>query len=77
MPSHEPDDERVWPDDDDLPEEKDLGPDERDFDLMDGTWEQDYYAGRIKTRDWNAITIGVALVLLIAFVVPMLLVLFN
>jgi hypothetical protein len=77
MPSHEPDDERVWPDDDDLPEEKHLGPDERDLDLMDGTWEQDYYAGRIKTRDWNAITIGVALVLLIAFVAPMLLVLFN
>ena len=80
MVSHEPDEELAWPlddDEEDWPEEKDLGPDERDRDLMDGTWEQEYYAGRIKTRDWNTITIGVALVLLIAIVVPMLLVFLN
>lgn len=52
----------------------DLGPDERDLDLMDGTWEQDYYAGRVRTRDWNAVTIGVALIVLVALVVPMFLV---
>jgi hypothetical protein len=47
-----------------------LGPDERDLDLMDGTWEQDYYAGRQKTRDWNAILVGVSLLILIAILIP-------
>jgi hypothetical protein len=81
MAPHEPDEELAWPDEedeqDDWPEEKDLGPDERDRDLMDGTWEQEYYSGRAKTRDWNAITAGVALLVLIAIVLPMFLVLFN
>jgi hypothetical protein len=52
----------------------DLGPDERDLDLMDGTWEHEYYAGRVRTRDWNAITAGVALIVLVALAVPMFLV---
>lgn len=55
----------------------DLGPDERDRDLMDGSWEQEYYSGRMKSRDWNAITAGVALLVVIALVVPMFLVLFD
>lgn len=77
MASYEPDEERVWPEDDDEFEEKDLGPDERDRDLMDGTWEREYYAGRVKTRDWNAIAVGVALIVVVAMVLPMLLVLFD
>ena len=55
----------------------DLGPDERDRDLMDGTWEVEHYSGRHKTRDWNTITAGVALIVLIALIVPMFLVLFD
>lgn len=57
--------------------EKNLGPDERDLDLMDGSWEQEFYSGRAKSRDWGAITAGVALLVLIALVLPMFLVLFN
>lgn len=64
-------------DDAEAGDEKDLGPDERDRDLMDGSWEQEYYAGRMKTRDWNAITAGVAVLVLAAILVPMVLVLFN
>ena len=55
-------------------DDENLGPDERDRDLMDGSWEADYYSGRQKTRDWNAITIGVGLIVLIALVLPMFLV---
>ncbi|MEP7214885.1 MAG: hypothetical protein ABI782_01460 [Anaerolineaceae bacterium] len=52
----------------------DLGPDERDMDLMDGSWEQRYYAGKERGRDWNTIGVGIALLVLISFVVPMFLV---
>ncbi len=52
----------------------DLGPDERDLDLLDGSWEQEYYSGRMKTRDWNAVLIGFAILVVAAMVVPMLLV---
>lgn len=52
----------------------DLGPDERDLDLLDGSWEHDYYSGRMKTRDWNAVLIGCAILVVAAMVVPMLLV---
>lgn len=55
----------------------DLGPDERDMDLMDGTWEQRYYAGQQKTRDWNSVLVGAALLALLAMTLPMLLVLFG
>lgn len=61
-------------DDEDGP---DLGPDERDLDLMDGSWEQEYYAGRLKTRNWNAIGAGVAIVVLGAILVPIFLGLFG
>ena len=52
----------------------DLGPDERDRDLMDGSWEERYYSGREKTRNWTAIGVGVALIVLIALLLPMFLV---
>ena len=83
MPVRIRDEEEFYGEDDDAlddfdqPAEKDLGPDERDLDLMDGTWEQDYYAGRMRTRDWNGITVGIALLVVIALVLPMLLVFFD
>lgn len=55
----------------------DLGPDERDMDLMDGSWEADYYAGRRKTRDWNTIGAAIAIVVLAALLIPMLLAFFD
>ncbi len=58
-------------------DEPDLGPDERDSDLMDGTWEAEHYGGRRKSRDWNAIVAGIALFVIIAMLLPMLLVVFN
>jgi hypothetical protein len=54
---------------------EDLGPDERDLDLLDGSWEQEYYSGRQKTRDWNTVMVAVALLVVGAMVIPMLLVL--
>ena len=50
------------------PDEAELGPDERDQDLLDGTWEQDYYAGRVRTRDWRGITVAVSLLVIVALV---------
>lgn len=52
----------------------DLGPDERDLDLLDGSWEHEYYSGRQKTRDWNAVLVAVAILIVAAMVLPMLLV---
>ena len=51
------------------------GPDERDLDLLDGSWEQQYYSGEIRTRDWNAVGVGVALLVIASLVIPMFLVL--
>ncbi len=53
------------------------GPDERDRDLMDGTWEQEYYAGRVKTRNWNAIGAGIAILVLAGLIVPMIVAAMN
>lgn len=61
------------PDLDDADGGPDLGPDERDRDLLDGSWEQEYYSGRQKVRDWNAVMVGVALLVVAAMVIPMLL----
>ena len=55
----------------------DLGPDERDLDLMDGSWEEKYYSGRMKTRNWNAIGAGIAVLVVASLVVPMILGLFS
>lgn len=63
----EPDDYR-----DDAP-----GPDERDLDLMDGSWEQEYYSGRRRTRNWNAIGVGIAILVIAGLVVPMILAAVN
>ncbi len=49
-------------------DEPDLGPDERDLDLLDGTWEEDYYAGRVRSRDWRSITIAISLLVVVAMV---------
>jgi hypothetical protein len=54
-----------------------LGPDERDRDLLDGSWEQEHYAGRQKRRDWNAILVGVSLLVLLAMLIPFVLNLTN
>lgn len=58
-------------------DEADLGPDARDLDLMDGSWERDYYSGRVRSRDWNTIAKGLALVVLAAILIPLLLGLLN
>ena len=55
----------------------DLGPDERDLDLLDGSWEHDYYAGRTKSVDWQTVGIGVGLLLLVALILPAVLVFTN
>ena len=47
-----------------------LGPDGRDRDLMDGSWEQRDYAGRVKQRDWGRVQLGLALLVLLAIVIP-------
>lgn len=52
----------------------DLGPDERDADLMDGSWEQRYYAGQQNKRDWSTVYTAVAILVLLAILVPTLLV---
>ncbi|MEX0781181.1 MAG: hypothetical protein WD557_00915 [Dehalococcoidia bacterium] len=52
-------------------EEVDLGPDERDLDLLDGTWEDDYYAGRVRTRDWRNITVAISLLIVVAMVLSL------
>jgi hypothetical protein len=73
----------VHPDEDDrIPlgppgDDRDLGPDERDRDLMDGTWEQQYYSGQLRTRDWNTIALGVAILVVLALLLPMVLVVFR
>lgn len=51
-----------------------LGPDERDLDLLDGSWERRHYGGQVKHRDWTTIGIGLGLMALAGMVVPMLLV---
>lgn len=50
------------------------GPDERDRDLIDGSWEQRYYSGQHRPRDWGSIGLGVAIVLILAMLLPGLLV---
>lgn len=64
----EQDDEAQAPHGNDAP-----GPDDRDRDLMDGSWEAEYYSGKIKTRNWNAIGAGIAILVLAGFIVPMIL----
>ncbi|MCC7365435.1 MAG: hypothetical protein IT303_13800 [Dehalococcoidia bacterium] len=53
----------------------DLGPDERDRDLLDGSWEQRYYAGQAGQRDWSTVYTGLAILVLLSILVPVVLVL--
>lgn len=55
-------------------DEPELGPDERDRDLMDGSWEERYYAGRIRRRDWSSVLLALALLALIGMIIPAILV---
>ncbi len=55
-------------------DEPDLGPDERDLDLLDGTWEERYYSGRVRQRDWQGVWVGLALLALMGLIIPGLLV---
>jgi hypothetical protein len=48
----------------------DLGPDDRDRDLMDGSWEERYYSGARRHRDWRSIGVGLALLVLLAMMLP-------
>lgn len=70
----QPDDDDRIPLGRDSDDGRDLGPDERDRDLMDGSWEQQYYSGQLRTRDWNTVALGIAIIVVIALVLPMLLV---
>ena len=54
-----------------MSDEPDLGPDERDRDLLDGSWEQRYYAGAVRSRDWRSIGIGLGLLVLLAMLVSL------
>jgi hypothetical protein len=56
-------------------DEPDLGPDERDRDLMDGSWEERYYAGTTQNRDWGFVQLAIAVVVVLGLVVPAILVL--
>lgn len=70
--------EEAWDDDEPIslggvaPErdDRDLGPDERDRDLMDGSWEQEYYSGGRRSVDWHAVTVGLGLLVLLGLLVP-------
>lgn len=68
----EDEDDDAWEDDHHAP-----GPDERDLDLMDGSWEQQYYAGRLRSFDWNSALVGLALLALAGLIVPLVLVVLN
>lgn len=58
-------------------EEINLGPDERDMDLIDGSWEGDHYAGRHKRRDWQNIGLAFGLLIVVAMILPGILVMFR
>lgn len=71
-------DEDDWVDDafdDDGDPGPDLGPDERDGDLLDGSWEMRYYAGRENPRDWTTVYIGIGILIVVSLVLPGILVL--
>lgn len=63
-----------WDDEDDDGNGFAPGPDDRDRDLLDGSWEERYYAGRARRRDWSAVGVGITLLVLLALVLPILLV---
>lgn len=54
-----------------------LGPDEHDLDLLDGSWEQDYYSGKRRRRDWQNIGLAIAILLVLGLILPGILVIFR
>ena len=62
---------------DDIDDGPNLGPDERDRDLLDGSWEQRYYAGRFRQRDWKGVYVGLTLLVLLGLLIPGLVVVFR
>ena len=72
VPMPEPDEYGVEPDGGDS--DFAPGPDDRDRDLLDGSWEERYYAGGERRRDWSAIGVGLTLLLLMGLLLPALLV---
>ncbi len=54
-----------------------LGPDEHDLDLLDGSWEQDYYSGKRRRRDWQNIGLAIAILLVLGLILPGILVVFR
>ncbi len=73
----EPDEYELSEDEEFDEDEVELGPDERDADLLDGSWEEAYYAGRVRRRDWSSIGVAIALLFLLGLLLPTLLVLLN
>ena len=55
---------------DDFDDGPDLGPDDRDRDLMDGSWEARYYSGRVGQRDWGTLQVGFAVLIVLGLVIP-------
>lgn len=51
-----------------------IGPDERDMDLIDGSWEDDYYAGQREKRDWGAVQAGIVILVVLSLVLPSILI---
>lgn len=72
---YEDDDEEFEEDDEyDGLDGPDLGPDERDADLLDGSWERRYYTEpSARGRDWRSIQVGIGLLLVMALVLPLIL----
>jgi len=66
-----------WLEDEEAEEEyePDLGPDERDMDLIDGSWEERYYAGRTRQRDWTNVYVGIGILVVVSMLLPAVLVL--
>ncbi len=50
------------------------GPDTRDLDLLDGSWEQRYYAGRVRSFDWSSAIVALGLLALAGLIIPLILV---
>ena len=44
---------------------------------MDGSWEARYYGGRVRRRDWHSVYVGLAILILLGFLVPAVVVLFR
>ena len=50
------------------------GPDERDRDLIDGTWERKYYSGKLRQFNWAALYPWLAFILILSMVIPVVLI---